>query len=124
MLTRRQLVFVLAAALPAMGASYPTTNFVVEAPTPQIAQQIGQAAERYRKEKAIQWLGQEMPNWGQRCPIRVSVTMNGAGGATSFAFDNGQILGMDMHIEGTLERLLASVLLLFTWAMARPRPTP
>jgi hypothetical protein len=36
--------------------------------------------------------------------------MNGSGGATSFAFDRGQILSMDMHIEGTLDRLLASVL--------------
>jgi hypothetical protein len=51
-----------------------------------------------------------MPPWGQRCPLRVTVTMNGSGGATSFAFDRGQILSMDMHIEGTLDRLLASVL--------------
>jgi hypothetical protein len=36
--------------------------------------------------------------------------MGGSGGATSFAFDNGQILDQKMHIEGTLERLLASVL--------------
>jgi len=36
--------------------------------------------------------------------------MNGSGGATSFAFDNGQILSQNMHIEGSLDRLLASVL--------------
>jgi hypothetical protein len=36
--------------------------------------------------------------------------MNGSGGATSFAFDNGRILDMNMHIEGTADRLLASVL--------------
>ncbi|HZY88038.1 MAG TPA: hypothetical protein VFE78_24600 [Gemmataceae bacterium] len=110
MVARRSFALVLAGALASLGAAYPTQNFYVEAPTPEIAQQVGQYAEHYRREKARQWLGQEMPNWGQRCPLRVSVTMNGSGGATSFAFDRGQILSMDMHIEGTLDRLLASVL--------------
>jgi hypothetical protein len=93
-----------------MGAQFRTTNFVVDAPNAQVAQQIGQYAEHYRKEKALLWLGHEMPNWTQPLPIRVTVTMNGAGGATSFAFDHGQILSQHMHIEGSLDRLLASVL--------------
>src|SRR5262245_62721480 len=93
-----------------LGASYRTPNFVVEAATPQIAQQVGQYAEHYRQQKALEWLGQEMPRWPEPCPLRVTVTMNGSGGATSFAFDRGQVLGQKMHIEGTLERLLASVL--------------
>jgi hypothetical protein len=99
-------------ALPGIvfGASYRTQNFVVEAPTAQLAQQVGEYAERYRHEKALLWLGREMPTWGQPCPIRVTVTMGGAGGATSFAFDNGQILHQQMHIEGSVERLLNSVL--------------
>ena len=83
---------------------------MVDAPTPEIAQQIGQYAEAYRKEKALLWLGQEMPQWPDPCPLRVTITMNGSGGATSFAFDHGRILGQDMHIEGSLDRLLASVL--------------
>src|SRR5262249_15586019 len=91
MATRQQLVLVFAAIILSMGASYRTTNFVVEAPTPQIAQQVGQMAEYYRKEKAIQWLGQEMRPWPQPCPLRVTVTMGGAGGATSFNFDRGQV---------------------------------
>jgi hypothetical protein len=111
MTPRRQLVFVLAAVFPAMGAaSVRTTNFVVTAPTPQIAQQVGQAAEYYRKEKALLWLGYEMPAWNQPCPLYVKVTMGGPGGATQFVFDNGRILSMDMKIEGPLDRLLASVL--------------
>src|SRR5207248_2922395 len=52
----------------------------------------------------------EMPPWSQPCPLKATVTMGGSGGATSFAFDNGQVLGQRMHIEGTLDRLLASVL--------------
>jgi hypothetical protein len=114
MAARRSLVFVLAGvfALPSAlwGATYRTTNFVVDAPTPQIAQQIGQAAERYRKEKAILWLGKEMPTWGRPLPVEVTITMGGAGGATSFAFNNGGIEHQEMHIEGPLDRLLASVL--------------
>jgi hypothetical protein len=39
----------------------------------------------------------------------VTVTLTGAGGATSFAFDNGKVLSRDMHVEGSLEQLLASV---------------
>jgi hypothetical protein len=110
MATRRSLPFFLAAALTSLGAAYPTQNFLVEAPTPQIAQQIGQAAEYYRQQKALEWLGQEMPPWPERCPLHVHVTMNGPGGATSFAFDRGRVLGQHMNIEGPLDRLLASVL--------------
>jgi hypothetical protein len=110
MATRRALALILVGVCASMGAQYRTPNFTVEAPTPELAQKIGQAAEAYRKEKALLWLGYEMPRWGRPCPIEVTVTMNGAGGATSFAFDRGQILDQTMHIEGTEERLLNSVL--------------
>jgi hypothetical protein len=110
MALRSSCAYVIAAALLSMGAQYRTTNFTVDAPTPQIAQQVGQYAEHYRKEKAQQWLGHEMPAWPEPCPIKVKVTMGGAGGATSFAFDRGQVLGQHMNIEGSLDRLLASVL--------------
>src|SRR5262245_16105057 len=110
MASRRILAFVLFGALASVGASYRTTNFVVEAPTPQIAQQMAIAAEQYRSLKAQEWLGREMPNWPQPCPIRVKVTMGGAGGATTFSFDGGRVQSQHMHIEGSLDRLLASVL--------------
>jgi hypothetical protein len=110
MAMRRHLGWVWLSMMASMGASYPTTNFLVEAPTPQIAQQIGQKAEFYRKEKALLWLGHEMPPWPERCPLHVRVTMNGPSGATRFAFDRGQILSRDMHIEGPLDRILDSVL--------------
>ncbi len=110
MAARSWIVVVLAGAVASLGASCRTPNFNVEAPTPEIAQQIGQYAEAYRKEKALLWLGQEMPPWPEPCPLRVTISMNGSGGATSFAFDRGRILGQDMHIEGSLDRLLASVL--------------
>ncbi len=103
---------VLVGVLASMGASYrsQSTNFLVEAPTPQIAQQVAQYAEHYRKEKAQQWLGREMPPWREPCPLRVTVTMDGAGGATTFEYANGEVMSQHMHIEGSLDRLLASVL--------------
>jgi hypothetical protein len=110
-MAQRHLIplFVLGSFL-SLGASYRTQNFVVTAATPQVAQQVGQYAEHYRKEKALLWLGSEMAPWPEPCPLRVTVTGNGSGGATSFAFDRGQVLGQNMNIEGSLERLLASVL--------------
>src|SRR5437868_3843721 len=93
-----------------MGAQYRTTNFVVNAQDGQVAKQVGDLAEGYRKDKAIMWLGQEMPTWPQPCPLYVTVNMEGPSGATSFHFGQGRVMGMKMEIQGPLDRLLASVL--------------
>jgi hypothetical protein len=110
MVLRRPYIFVFLGVFASLGATYRTTNFLVDAPTPEVAQRAGQYAEKYRKEKALQWINQEMPPWPEPCPLKVSVTMGGAGGATSFAFDRGRVLGQHMHIEGSYERLMNSVL--------------
>jgi hypothetical protein len=110
MVPRRPYILVFLGVFASLGATYRTTNFLVDAPTQEVAAQAGQYAEKYRKEKALQWLNQEMPPWPEPCPIKVTVTMGGAGGATSFAFDRGRVLGQHMHIEGSYERLMNSVL--------------
>jgi hypothetical protein len=112
MALRRWSVIVLAASVFAsMGAQYRTQNFIVNAPNNEIAQQVGQWAEHYRKAKAIEWLGQEMPNWQKPCPVFVTVSMEGPSGATSFVFHpQGGVLEMKMEIQGPLDRLLSSVL--------------
>ncbi|GIX05335.1 MAG: hypothetical protein KatS3mg114_1204 [Planctomycetaceae bacterium] len=89
---------------------YRTANFVVYAPTPEFAQQVGQAAEWYRRELALIWLGYEMPRWSAPCPIRMQVGSVGAGGATTFQFDRGEVFGWSMKIQGSAERILDSVL--------------
>jgi hypothetical protein len=101
----------VALALSSLGASYRTQNFVINAPTQQAAEQIGKHAEKYRHDLAVLWLGKPLPNWQQPCPITAQVgeTM-GAGGATSFVFDQGQVFGWTMNIQGSLERILDSVL--------------
>lgn len=115
MVQRLYVLFALVAVFACTGASYRTPNFVVQAPNAQLAKQFGQYAEKYRREKAIQWLGREMPRWGQPCPLVVNVTMEPPSGATSFNFGtdrmgNGVIMGQHMQINGPLERLLNSVL--------------
>jgi hypothetical protein len=97
-------------AVGSLGAQHRTTNFVVYAADPQVAQLIGQWAEHYRKEKALVWLNHEMPNWSHPCPLHVDVNMQGPSGATSFQFGQGAVLSMKMEIQGPLERLVHSVL--------------
>ncbi|HEY2761584.1 MAG TPA: hypothetical protein VGI75_12595 [Pirellulales bacterium] len=92
-------------------ASSRTANFVVEAPTTELADKIGKAAEQYRHDLAISWTGQTMPNWSRPCPISAEVAPQlGAGGQTSFVFDRGEVFGWEMHIQGSEERVLDSVL--------------
>ena len=101
---------VLAAAVVSAAASYRTPNFVVTAPSEAIARQVGEAAERYRRELAIAWFGREMPRWAQPCPVRVKVGRVGAGGTTTFACSHGEVYHWNMVVQGTLDRILDSVL--------------
>ena len=105
------IAWLLASWPVANAAGYKTTNFVVSAPTPQLAKEIGDQAEVYRRNLAIEWLGKELPAWSKPCPINAQVAPNmGAGGATSFVFDRGEVFGWKMNIQGSRERILDSVL--------------
>ena len=42
-------------------AGYRTTNFVVSAPTPALAKEIGDTAEVWRTKLSAEWLGEPMP---------------------------------------------------------------
>jgi hypothetical protein len=97
--------------LAAQAAAYRTQNFTVDAPTPQLAKEIGDTAEACRRDLAMEWLGRELPNWSKPCPIKAMVAPRlGAGGATSFIFDKGQVFGWDMRVQGSRERVLDSVI--------------
>ncbi len=109
-----------------------TEHFVVTASDPQLCKKVAEEAERYRKELAIEWLGQELGPWRDRCPIQVEVGMH-AGGETSFAFiDDGGGQGVpvswQMKIFGPPDRLLDAVLphevthTIFATHFGRPLP--
>ncbi len=104
------LALALGGGAPALAAGYKTKNFTVSAPTPQLAKEIGDRAEACRRELSILWLGQELPPWAKPCPIHAKVAPKmGAGGATSFVFDRGEVFGWKMNIQGSRERILDSV---------------
>jgi hypothetical protein len=118
MTLRRPIAVLLFALLglpgTASAANFSTTNFVVSAPDEQLARRFGEMAEFYRREKAMEWLGQEMPAWPRRCPLRVEINGSGAGGATTFNFgtDAGRsvVTERKMEIRGDVKQLLNSVL--------------
>ncbi|MBL8819781.1 MAG: hypothetical protein JNL58_27395 [Planctomyces sp.] len=91
-------------------ATFQTRNFSVSAETPEIAEQVGQSAEAYRHDLAIFWLGKPLPNWSKPCRIRVREGVIGAGGQTTFQFSGGEVFNWNMYVQGTLERILDSVL--------------
>ncbi|MGL4942809.1 MAG: hypothetical protein ACRC46_06425 [Thermoguttaceae bacterium] len=96
----------------ANAATCETENFVVvDAPTPAMAQEIAETAERCRTELAVYWLGANVPRWREVCPIRVKVGDDLApGGETSFVFQNGNVAGWEMKLQGSLVRLCDSVI--------------
>ena len=110
-----------------------STNFVVRAPDARLAQTIARMAEDYRRELSIEWLGYEIPQWQERCPIRVEIGMH-AGGETSFAFvgggenSKGTPISWQMRIFGPPDRLLDAVLphevthTIFATHFGRPLP--
>jgi hypothetical protein len=122
-------IIICACATLSIGAGHRSKNFVVRAQTDEFARSVCQAAEQYRRDLAIEWLGRELPDWPQPCPISVQAAPQlGAGGATSFAFDNGRPFGWTMSIQGSQQRILDSVLpheithTIFATHFGRPLP--
>lgn len=90
--------------------TYQTVNFSVVADRPEVAEEVGKAAEVYRQQLAIFWLGKPLPNWSRPCKITVNEGALGAGGQTTFQFVRGEVLNWRMKVFGTMERILDSVL--------------
>ena len=104
-------ILIVGSILPGLaGAAHRTANFVVEAPSAEIARQVADRAESCRATIARSWLGHEMQAWPAPCPIRVKITRGEAGGLTSFGFHRGKVADQSMTVEGRLDRILASSL--------------
>ena len=99
--------FVVANQSQAAGAR--TVNFLIEAPTPQLARTVANAAEKYRHDLAVYWLGSELPPWPTPCPVRVIAGDHlAAQGVTTY--NRSPVRDFQMEVVGTPERILDSVL--------------
>ncbi len=128
---RYSRALVVVAAFWSLGAnySYRTANFLISAPTEELAAEIGEMAEQFRRDLAIEWLGSELPRWDELCPIHAIVQPQmPAGGQTSFYFTGGRPRGWEMVVQGSRERVLDSVLphevthTIFATHFGRPLP--
>ncbi len=86
-------------------------NFRVYAQTAQLANEVARAAEENRKQLAIHWLGTELPNWPEPCPLLVhdGPTIP-ASGETKYTLVGGGVANFQMSVSGTPERIIDSVL--------------
>jgi hypothetical protein len=100
--------------LPPVRESQPSgqaVNFTIDTPDPADAELFRDTAERLRHELAIAWLGHELPPWSSPCRVLARVGPSlGAGGATTFVFDAGQVYGFRSTVQGSQERIIDSVL--------------
>lgn len=90
-------------------ADFRTQNFLIMAPSPELAQAVGVAAEGYRRDLAIHWLGRELPPWPTPCPVRVVAGDHlAAQGVTTY--NRSPVRDFQMEVVGSPERILDSVL--------------
>jgi hypothetical protein len=104
------ILIVPSLAIGGTSPSHRTPNFLVEAPNAAAARAIAEAAEKLRRSIALDWLGEQLPNWTRPCPVRVVLTQGEAGGLTSFGFSKKGVVDQEMKLEGRLDRILASAL--------------
>jgi hypothetical protein len=90
----------------APGPNYRTTNFVVQAETPEIAKLVAESAESRRKDLAKLWLDKEFPAWCSPCRIRVCVNMGRIAGCSDVSFSHGKVRSQQVDIQGPLDRIL------------------
>ncbi len=104
-------LLVLTAVFFQLGASYRTENFIVTAPTVELATEVARAAEQYRGDLARRWLGTELPAWQRPCVIEVREGPQvRLGGQTSFVFLHGCPTDWRMSIAGPARQILHAVL--------------
>jgi hypothetical protein len=103
------LVLLAVVASETRGADFRTRNFIVMAPTAELARSVGESAEAFRRDLAIYWLGGELPPWPTPCPIRVIAGPNlAAQGVTTY--NRAPVRDFQMEVVGSPQRILDSVL--------------
>lgn len=86
-------------------------NFRVYARDAKLANEVVRTAEENRKQLAIHWLGKELPNWPEPCPLVVNDgPRTQASGETKYTLVGGGVANFQMSVSGTPERIMDSVL--------------
>ena|GEM_PF-3578812 len=101
--------------------SWRTNNFVVTASSKKVARKVGRAAERYRKELALLWLGEEAATWDEPCEVRVNVTDHGRYDSTSTGFLDGKLVEYGVELKGSLDEILEALPLQVTHTLLADR---
>ena len=103
--------WLLGAPSSAFAATYRTPNFIVYADSDEFARKAGEAAETYRRDLAISWLGEELLNWSNPCVVTIKTGPTlGPGGNTTFVVSEAEVYDWKMTAQGTEESVLDSVL--------------
>jgi len=90
-------------------ADFRTRNFIVMAPTQELARSVGESAEAFRRDLAVYWLGGELAPWPTPCPVRVISGHNlAAQGVTTY--NRAPVRDFQMEVVGSPQRILDSVL--------------
>lgn len=88
-----------------------TPNFRVYARSGALANEIARIAEDTRKQLAMHWLGEVIPNWPEPCPLMVNDGPNTpASGETKYTLVAGGVANFQMTVSGTPQRIVDSVL--------------
>ncbi len=89
-----------------------TANFLVIAKSDALANEVARVAEANRKQLAIHWLGRELPNWPEPCPLIVNdgVRTPASGETKYILLPGGGVADFKMSVSGTTERIIDSVL--------------
>lgn len=102
-------MLLLTQSRPAAAQNARTTNFLVHAPTQELAETVARQAEQFRDDLADYWLGRRLPAWPTPCPIEVVVGPHlAAQGATTYT--RSPVGNFQMRVIGSRERILDSVL--------------
>lgn len=87
-------------------ARHETANFVIDAPTPQVAQVIAESADAHRVKLAKLWFDKKLPDWSMPCRIRVTITMDGPQAVTDISYAKGIVVAHQIEISGSLDEIL------------------
>ncbi len=88
-----------------------TPNFRVFCSDANLAQEVAQMAEDYRRHLSKHWLDRELGAWPEKCPIQVQSSPNlPASGETKYTLMGGTVRHFQMLVSGSRERILDSVL--------------